>query len=177
MPRHPYCSADLPPLAGALRALQRGLGSEVRFTASRLRKNLNSSVSDGWNLTMHIESAPGRLPLTEEAVDRLRHVNNRLLELEKSLKQMVNGCVSAWRDLIPWGWNGTSGKKPDLAVWMTGSGECCIFSHYGSRSFLIVRPIFRFDGSPGHGARVEISQSFIKRKTKCIKEKGYVTVK
>jgi hypothetical protein len=149
MPRHPYCPADLPPLAGALRALEPGLGSEIRLaaqafnllasatdippplhryyekvgkkltlTAKRLSQNVNSAVGDGWKLTMRIDSALGRLPLTEEELERLRHVNNRLLELEKSLKQMVDGLRQRLEGLDPSGLESDEWDGVDIILWV-----------------------------------------------------------
>lgn len=56
---------------------------------------------DGWALARRIESSLGRLELTEEDLSRLRHVNNRLLELEKSLKQMTDGMRERLEGLNP----------------------------------------------------------------------------
>lgn len=45
----------------------------------------------GMDLYVRTRSTLGLMKLNDEELERLHHVNNRLLELEKSLKQMTNG--------------------------------------------------------------------------------------
>lgn len=74
-----------------LRRYYAKIGRKLTATGSRLKRDMNSAVNNGWKLAMRINSTLDDLRLTEEDLARLHHVNHRLLELEKSLKQMVDG--------------------------------------------------------------------------------------
>lgn len=101
-----------------LRRYYAKVGKQLTDTVTRLRKNLGSAVSEGWNLAMRINLALDRLELTEEDLNRLRHVNNRLVELEKSLKQMVEGMRERLEGLDPSGveWDKWDSTEINLCV-------------------------------------------------------------
>lgn len=91
---------DVPP---ALRLYYAKVGKKLTDAVTRLKKNLRSAESDWWKLERRINSALDSLELTEEDMSRLRHVNNRLMELEKSLKQMADGMCERLEGLDPSG--------------------------------------------------------------------------
>lgn len=108
-------AGDVPP---PLRRYYAKVGKQLTDTVTRLRKNVGSAVSEGLNLAIRISTALDRLELTEEDLNRLRHVNNRLVELEKSLKQIVEGMRERLEGLDPSGvewdeWDGT-----DINLWV-----------------------------------------------------------
>lgn len=83
--------------------LMQGVSQVVNMPDTRLKQNLSSAEHAGWKLAMRINSTFGHLKLTDENLARLRHVNHRLLELEKSLKQMVDGMRERLDGLDPSG--------------------------------------------------------------------------
>ena len=79
---------DVPP---PLRHYYAKVGKKLTDTVTRLKKNLRSAESEGAKLERRINSALENVELTNADMSRLLHVNHRLMELEKSLKQMADG--------------------------------------------------------------------------------------
>ncbi len=93
-------------------------GKKLTEMEARLKKYLDSAYCDGLDLSMSISRALGRLELTEEDVSRLRHVNNRLLELEKSLKQMTDGMSERLEGLDPSGVEWDEWDMVEIILWL-----------------------------------------------------------
>lgn len=106
---------DVPP---HLRRYYAKVGEKLTDIVTRLKKNLRSAESEGWELTMCINSAIGSLKLTEDDLNRLRHVNNRLLELEKSLKQKVVGMRERLEGLDPSGVEWDEWDSTEINLWV-----------------------------------------------------------
>ena len=79
---------DVPP---PLRHYYAKFGKKLTDTVIRLKKNLRSAESEAWKLERRINSAMDDVELTEANMSQIRHVNNRLMDLEKSLKEMADG--------------------------------------------------------------------------------------
>lgn len=133
---------DVPP---PLRRYYAKVGKYLMGTATRLGKNLRSAKSQGCNLAMRINSSLDSLKLTEDDLNRLRHVNNRLLELEKSLKQMADGMRERLEGLDPSGveWETWDGTDIELCVDISPNPECptSSFSEWQEAGFLSLKPI------------------------------------
>lgn len=133
---------DVPP---PLRRYYAKVGKYLMGTATRLGKNLRSAKSQGCDLAMRINSSIDSLKLTEDDLNRLCHVNNRLLELEKSLKQMVDGMRERLEGLDPSGveWETWDGTDIELCVDISTNPECptSSFSTWREAGFLSLQPI------------------------------------
>jgi hypothetical protein len=97
---------DFPP---PMRLYYAKVEQKLTNVVTRLRRTLRLSASEGFKLESRINSALHDLELTAEDMSRLRHVNARLLKLEKSLKQItcgmrdrLDGLVSASVDWDEW---------------------------------------------------------------------------
>jgi hypothetical protein len=91
-------AADVPP---PLRRYYAKVGKKLTVTGTRLEQDIKLAKHDALNLKISINSTLERLRLSEEELARLCHVNTRLLELEKSLEQMVAGMRERLEGLDP----------------------------------------------------------------------------
>lgn len=74
-----------------LRRYYAKVGKKLTVTGTRLEQDIKSAKHKALNLKISINSTLDRLKLSEEELAHLRHVNKRLLELEKSLEKMLAG--------------------------------------------------------------------------------------
>ena len=103
-----------PPLCRYYAKVGKGLTEKI----TRLNRYLCSVEREGENLSRRINSALGRLNFTEEDMNRLRHVNSRLLELEKSLKQMIDGMRKRLDGLDPLGVKWDEWDMVEIILWL-----------------------------------------------------------
>lgn len=106
---------DVPP---PLRHYYEKVGKKLTDAVTRLKKNLRSAESDGWKLERRINSALKNEELTEVDMSRLLHVNNRLMELEKSLKQMTDGMCERLEGLDPSGVAWDEWDSTEIKLWI-----------------------------------------------------------
>ena len=113
---------DIPP---PLRLYYAKVGKKLTDTVTRLKQNLRSSESDWWKLERRVNSALESLELTEEDMSRLRHINNRLMELEKSLRKMADGMCERLEGLDPSGveWDDWDSTEIKLRVEIGSDSE------------------------------------------------------
>lgn len=74
-----------------LRRYYAKVGKKLTETEARLKEYLRSTRSEGEKLSSRINKTLGHTELTEEEMNRLRHVNTRLQDLEKTLQQKIDG--------------------------------------------------------------------------------------
>lgn len=86
-----------------LRRYYTKVGIKLMAAGSRLEKTIKAARYDALHLKNRIQSKLDSLRLTAKDMDRLRHVNSRLMELEKSLEQMVAGMRERLEGLNPSG--------------------------------------------------------------------------
>lgn len=101
-----------------LRLYYAKVGKKLTDTVTRLKNNLKSAESEGWKLERRINSALDNVELTDEDMSRLRHVNNRLVELEKSLKQMADGMCDRLEGLDPSGVAWDVWDSSEIKLWV-----------------------------------------------------------
>lgn len=106
---------DVPP---PLRHYYAKVGKRLTDTVNRLKRNLRSSESEAWKLERRINSAMDDVELTEANMCQLRHVNNRLMELEKSLKQMTDGMCERLEGLDPSGVAWDEWDSTEIKLWI-----------------------------------------------------------
>lgn len=133
---------DVPP---PLRRYYEKVGKYLMGTATRLGKNLRSAKSEGCNFAMRINSSLDSLKLTDDDLNRLRHVNDRLRELEKSLKQMTDGMRERLEGLDPSAveWEAWDGTDIEMCVEINPNPECPTspLSKWREAGFLHLKPI------------------------------------
>lgn len=91
-------AANVPP---SLSRYYAKVGKKLTVAGTCLDQSLEATALGGRKLSMRLKSSLGQMNLTEEDMNRLRHINNRLLELEKSLEQMVDGMLERLEGLDP----------------------------------------------------------------------------
>ncbi len=106
---------DVPP---PLRHYYAKVGKRLTDTVNRLKRNLRSSESEAWKLERRINSALDDVELTEANMSQLRHVNNRLMGLEKSLKQMTDGMCERLEWLDPSGVAWDEWDSTEIKLWI-----------------------------------------------------------
>lgn len=106
---------DVPP---PLRRYYAKVGKKLTALGARLKQYLHSAEHAGWKLAMRINSTLDHLVLTDEDLAHLSYVNNRLLELEKLLKQMVDGMRERLKGLDPSGVEWDVWDDLDIILWL-----------------------------------------------------------
>lgn len=81
-------AADVPTV---LRRYYAKVGKKLSETEVGLKKYLRTAKGEGEKLSSRIHKTLGHTVLTEEEINRLRHVNTRLQDLEKILQQKIDG--------------------------------------------------------------------------------------
>lgn len=100
------------------------VGKKLTETVSRLKKNLGSAINEGKKLSIRINSALDPTSnLTEEDLNRLRHVNQRLQDLEKILQQMISGMHERLEGFDPTGVEWDSWDGSDIILWLKFSPD------------------------------------------------------
>ena len=114
-------AGDVPLL---LRRYYAKVGKKLTETELRLKQNLRSCKSEGAKLSWRIESVLDRTTkLTEEDLNRLRYVNQRLQDLERILQQMIGGIHERLEgfDLTVVEWDSWDGS--DIILWLEFSPD------------------------------------------------------
>jgi hypothetical protein len=112
--------ADVPE---RLRRYYGKVGKKLTVTESRLKKYLRATEYEGERIARRISSTLSHHNLTEEEMDKLRHVNTRLQALEKTLQDKMDGMLERLEGLDPAGvewdrWDGT-----DIILWLSFNPE------------------------------------------------------
>lgn len=93
-------ATDIP---SRLRRYYKKIGKRLFASATAIDQFMQSTQAEGDELDQHIRSILPRVELTDEVMIRLGHVNNRLRELEHSLKQKIDGLHERLKGLNPAG--------------------------------------------------------------------------
>jgi hypothetical protein len=101
-----------------LRRYYAKVGKKLTETEARLKKYLRSAGSEGDKLSSRINKSLGRTELKEEEMNRLRHVNTRLQELEKILQQKIDGMHERLEGFNPSGVEWDKWDDGDIVLWL-----------------------------------------------------------
>lgn len=109
-------SADDLPLP--LRRYYEKTGKKLTDTETRLKQNLHSAKCEGQEIARRINSLLAHQKLTEDDLNRLRHVNTRLLDLEKTLQDMIDGIHERMDGFNPSGVEWDTWDASDIILWL-----------------------------------------------------------
>jgi hypothetical protein len=101
-----------------LRRYYAKVGKKLSETEARLKKYLRSAGSEGDKLVSRINKALGHTELTEEEMNRLRHVNARLQDLEKILQQKIDGMHERLEAFNPVGVEWDEWDAGEMILWL-----------------------------------------------------------
>jgi len=101
-----------------LRRYYAKVGKKLTETEARLKKYLRSAGSEGDKLFSRINKALGHTELTEEEMNRLRHVNTRLQDLEKILQQKMDGMHERLDGFNPSGVEWDEWDAGEMILWL-----------------------------------------------------------
>jgi hypothetical protein len=106
---------DVPPV---LRSYYAKVGKKLDETEVRLKKYLRSAKVEGEKLSSRIHKTLGHSELTEEEMNRLRHVNTRLQDLEKILQQKIDGMHERLEGFDPAGVEWDEWDAGEIILWL-----------------------------------------------------------
>lgn len=101
-----------------LRRYYAKVGKKLTETEARLKKYLRSTRSEGGKLSSRINKGLGHAELTEEELNRLRHVNTRLQDLEKILQQKIDGMHERLEGFNPAGVEWDEWDAGEMILWL-----------------------------------------------------------